>query len=72
MDAQMLGGLGWRELVLVAAIVLLLVQTSLLTALRPTPATEGRRNGVGPEGSRDYVDRLLGPARPSANPEARR
>jgi hypothetical protein len=57
-NAQMLGGLGWRELILMAAIVLLLASASRLTGF-----SKKSHHGAEQASSRAYLDRLLGPAR---------
>lgn len=58
-NAQMLGGLGWRELILMAAIVLLLAGADRLTGF----SREGSQHRTEWASSRAYLDRLLGPAR---------
>jgi hypothetical protein len=63
MNSQTLGGFGGPELILIAAIVLLLVGASLLPGLRPTGAMETSRDRVEEAASRAYLDRLLGLAR---------
>jgi len=59
LNSQMLGGLGWRELILMAAIVLLLAGADRLTGF----SREKSHRKAERASSRAYLDRLLGPAR---------
>jgi len=61
--ARPLGGLGGRELILIAAIAVLLVGVSRLAGLPRARPTAQSHHGVGGAQSRAYLDRLLGPAR---------
>jgi hypothetical protein len=56
---MLVGGLGGRELMLLAAIVLLLVAVTRLTGPRRAPSTEPGQPVDRPP-SRAYIDRLLG------------
>jgi hypothetical protein len=61
-------GLGGRELILIAAFVVLMVGVSRLKDLRPSRAPEGSRHGVDDIAARAYLDRLVGPARSRPHP----
>jgi hypothetical protein len=62
-NAQMpFGDLAGRELLLMAAIALVLATVSRLTKLQRTRSTEASRNAAERASSRAYLDRLLGPA----------
>jgi hypothetical protein len=62
------GGLGGRELILIAALVLLMVGVSRLTELQRARATVASHNGVDEPMARAYLDRLVGPASSRARP----
>jgi hypothetical protein len=59
---MVLGGFGGRELILMAAIALLLAATGRLASLQPAPSIAGGGDRTDDASSRAYLDRLLGPA----------
>lgn len=56
---MLLGGLGGPELILIAAIVLLMAGVSRLTGTQQPPST---RPAAEEASARGYLDRLVGPA----------
>ena len=62
------GGLCVPELILVAAIVVLLTGASLLPGLKPTSAAAQVRGGAGEASARAYLDRVIGPAGGAVRP----
>jgi hypothetical protein len=59
----LLGEFGWRELVFVAAIILVLAGARRLAAPRHTAPPAGS-DGARDAASHAYLDRLIGPAEP--------
>jgi hypothetical protein len=59
---MLLGGLGLRELILMAGIVLLMAGVSRLMGTQQPPSTSGDFDGAEEANARRYLDRLLGPA----------
>jgi hypothetical protein len=60
-----MSGFGGSELILIAAITLMLVGVSRFMRLEPARSTAVSPSGVERASSRAYLDRLIGPARSS-------
>jgi Sec-independent protein translocase protein TatA len=58
-------GFGGSELFLIAAITLLLVGVGRLTRLQPARGAAKSLSGAERDSARQYLDRLIGPARSS-------